>query len=80
MQLKESEWPARHKAPPRKHISPAQKKKVAEIQERRDRQAENLKIDPTIIASRSTMIRLACEAEDILDVMLPWQLELLGEG
>ena len=80
MQLNESECPVRHKSAPRKHITPVQKKRVAEIQERRDRQAQNLKIDPTIIASRSTMIRLACEAEDILDVMLPWQLELLGEG
>ena len=79
MQLKESEWPARHKAPPRKHISPAQKKKVAEIQERRDRQSQDLKIDPTIIASRSTMIRLACESEGVLDVVLPWQREVLGE-
>ena len=57
-----------------------QKKRVAEIQELRDRQAQKLKIDPTIIASRSTMIRLACESENICDVMLPWQLELLGEG
>ena len=79
MQLNERECPVRHKPPPRKNISPTQKKRVAEIQERRDRQAENLKIDPTIIASRSTMIRLACETEDIVDVMLPWQLELLGE-
>ncbi len=80
VQLKVSECPPRHKAPPRKHISPAQKKRVAEIQERRDRQAKDLKIDPTIIASRSVMIRLACEADDVFDVVLPWQLELLGEG
>ena len=79
MQLKDSECPPRHKAPPRKHISPAQKKRFAEIQERRDRQAQNLEIDPTIIASRSTMIRLACEAEDVFDIVLPWQRELLGE-
>ena len=52
---------------------------MAEIQERRDRQAQDLKIDPTIIASRSTMIRLACEAEGVLDVVLPWQREVLGE-
>ena len=80
VQLKVSECPPRHKEPPRKHISPAQKKRVAEIQERRDRQAKDLKIDPTIIASRSVMIRLACEADDVFDVVLPWQLELLGEG
>jgi len=80
MQLKESECPLRHKAPPRKHISPAQKKRMAEIQEHRDRQARNLQIDPTIIASRSTMIRLACEAEDVFEVILPWQRELLGES
>jgi ribonuclease D len=80
MQLNASECPKRHKAPPRKNISPVQKKRMTEIQERRDQQAKNLQIDPTIIASRSTMIRLACEAEDVFEVILPWQRELLGES
>jgi|TARA_B100001971_G_C18248560_1_gene576298 ribonuclease D len=79
MQLNDCECPPQHKAPPRKHISPVQKKRFTEIQERRDRHADNLQIDPTIIASRSTMIRLACGAVDVFDVILPWQRELLED-
>jgi ribonuclease D len=78
MQLRESECPTRHQAPPRKHISPAQKKRFSQIQQLRDREAKKLEIDPTIIASRSTMVRLACEAEGVFRDVLPWQQELLG--
>ena len=41
-------------------------------------QAKKLEIDPTIIASRSTMVRLACGAEGVFWDVLPWQQELLG--
>ena len=75
--LSDSECPQRHKAPPRKHISPTQKKRLNEIQTVRNRTAEDLDIDPTLIASRATMVRLACEAEGIYDDVLPWQLEAL---
>ena len=68
----------KHRAPPRKHITPAQKKRFEEIQSRRNREAEGLEIDPTIIVSRATMVRLACEADGVLDEMLPWHRELLG--
>ena len=78
MKLPAEECPERHKAPPRKHISPSQKKRLSEIQAIRDRKAEDLKIDPTLIASRATMVRLACEAEGVYDEVLPWQLEALN--
>ena len=72
------EWPERHKSPPRKHITPPQKKRFEEIQKKRDKEATHLAIDPTIIASRATMVRLACEAEGVFDDVLPWQQEVLG--
>lgn len=77
MQLPEMDCPARHKAPPRKHISPAQKKRLTEIQKIRDRRADELDIDPTLIASRTTMVRIACEAEGVAESVLPWQRDLL---
>ena len=77
MDVSEADCPARHKAPPRKHITPTQKRRLTEIQTKRDRQADELKIDPTLIASRTTMVRLACEAEGVLESVLPWQRELL---
>ena len=78
LQLQENECPSRQQAPPRKHISPAQKKRFNDIQKQRDAEARKLEIDPTIIASRSTMVRLACEAEGVFWDVLPWQQELLG--
>ena len=74
----EGDCPEKHRAPPRKHITPAQKKRFEEIQSRRNREAEGLEIDPTIIVSRATMVRLACEAEGVHDAMRPWHRELLG--
>ena len=74
----ENDCPAKHRPPPRKHISPAQKKRFEEIQSRRNREAEKLEIDPTIIASRATMVRLACEADGVFEDVLPWQRALLG--
>jgi len=77
MQINEADCPPRHKAPPRKHITPAQKRRLTEIQAKRDRRADDLAIDPTLIASRTTMVRLACEADGVLEDVLPWQQELL---
>ena len=74
----ENDCPAKHRPPPRKHISSAQKKRFEEIQSRRNQEAEKLEIDPTIIASRATMVRLACEADGVFEDVLPWQRALLG--
>jgi ribonuclease D len=77
-ELPETELPVVHKSPPRKHISPAQKKRFGELQSRRDREAGELSIDPTLIASRATLVRLSCEADGIFNEVLPWQRALLG--
>ena len=74
------EWPSPHKPPPRKHITSIQKQRFEDLQKRRDCHADSLSIDPTIIASRATMVKLACGAEGVLNDVLPWQQELLGVG
>ena len=77
-ELPEEELPIVHKSPPRKHISPAQKKRFSDLQTLRDREAGELGIDPTLIASRATLVRLSCEADEIFNEVLPWQRVLLG--
>ena len=77
-ELPEEELPIIRKSPPRKHISPAQKKRFSDLQVVRDREAGELGIDPTLIASRATLVRLACESNGIFDEVLPWQRALLG--
>ena len=44
----------------------------------RDKQAEELNIDPTLIASRSTLVKLSLEDGEERDRILPWQRELLN--
>ena len=77
-ELPEEELPVVHKSPPRKHISPAQKKRFNDLQVVRDREAVELGIDPTLIASRAMLVRLSCEADGVFDEVLPWQRDLLG--
>ena len=77
-ELREEELPVAHKSPPRKHISPAQKKRFNDLQVVRDREAVELGIDPTLIASRAMLVRLSCEADGVFDEVLPWQRALLG--
>ena len=44
----------------------------------RDRQAKKLNIAPTLIASRSTLVRLSLEDGNEREQILPWQRELLN--
>ena len=66
------------KSPPRRNVTAKQKKRFGELQERRDQHAENLEIDPTIIASRATLMALALDEEEHSAYVLPWQRELLA--
>ncbi|MBL67120.1 MAG: ribonuclease D [Verrucomicrobiales bacterium] len=73
-----SDCPQPVKPPPRRNVTAKQKKRFGELQERRDRHAENLEIDPTIIASRATLMALALDEEEYSTYVLPWQRELLA--
>ncbi len=77
--LPESAWPV-----PRPRVvlrlSPAQKNFLEHLRERRDRAARHLGLDPTLIASRSTLTRLAVDWEKHAAELLPWQRELLQDG
>jgi len=56
----------------------AQKRRVMELQKRRDAKAKELAIDPTIIASRAMLMELADDFDAAAGtVLMKWQHELL---
>lgn len=58
--------------------SRATKDDPAELKRRRDKRAAELGIDPTLIANRDTLERLAGDLEGTLPQMMAWQREVLG--
>ncbi len=77
MSVPAAEWPDK---PRHKFISATeeQKQKTAQFQEKRDKVAAELELDPTLIASRATLEALARDPEKTLPEMMKWQRELLG--
>ena len=55
----------------------AERKRFLEYSRRRDRQAQRLKLDPTVIASRADLARLAHDWEEHAAELMSWQRELL---
>lgn len=78
-QLPESAWPPPR---PRVHLrlTAAQKQFLEQLHQRRDRAAEHLGLDPTLIASRNQLSRLAADWDTHAAELLPWQRALLQDG
>ena len=57
--------------------SEAERKRLRELIRRRDQSAAELALDPTLIASRSTLIELAQDWENHQGNLMQWQRELL---
>ncbi len=74
--LNESEWPRRRlsRGAAREEVDA---EAYAAIRKRRDAEAARLGLDPTIIATRSTMEALANRPESAEDLLMGWQRELL---
>ncbi len=69
-------WPAPiHN--PRIRMTLKQNKLVSEYRRRRDRAASEFNLDPSLIASKSTLEQLAISSEESLGKLLPWQLAIL---
>jgi len=73
-----ADYPQPIKPPRRRNMSAQQKNQFEELQERRDKHAEELGIDPTIIASRATLMGLAQETLESSAGLQGWQRELLA--
>lgn len=78
-EIPESQWP-HHRRRPRKSFGAAAKLRMEALKERRDRHAVRLELDPSLIASRATLIALAADWEQNQRELLPWQRELLQNG
>jgi ribonuclease D len=60
--------------------SEPEKKRMQELERRRDRCAAELGIDPTLVASRAMLVLLAKDWEKHRDELMPWQIGLLSES
>jgi ribonuclease D len=58
----------------------AEQKRFTALRQLRDRKAADLELDPTLIASRSTLVLLSQDWEKYQGDLMKWQRELLSEG
>jgi len=57
-----------------------EKRRMHELERRRDRRAAELELDPTLIASRAMLVLLATDWEKHQKSLMQWQRELLEAG
>ena len=58
-------------------LSETAKKHLNALEQRRNTRAQELGVDPTLIASRSTLIDLSKDWEQFSPELMPWQREIL---
>jgi hypothetical protein len=51
---------------------------MEQLKNRRDRVAEDLQLDPGVIAPRQALERISREPETVGSVLMRWQQQLLG--
>lgn len=76
LQLPESDWPKMIRKP-RLRTTPEQENRFRELKKHRDTVAENLHLDPTLIAAKATLEQLSRNETAALESLLPWQRECL---
>lgn len=77
--LPQSAWPH----PIRVHgprLTLSQRRRLGHLEQRRNRRAHELAIDPTLVASRATLVALAHDWERFAPRLLPWQCAILEDG
>jgi ribonuclease D len=78
-QLPESEWPAIIRKP-RFRTTTQQESLFRELKKIRDTAAEQLQLDPTLIAPKATLEQLSRQDSLALESLMPWQKSLLKVG
>ncbi len=58
-------------------LNESEKRRLQDIEKRRNKRADELQIDPTLIASRAAMVALVADKGDSDIELMPWQKELL---
>jgi ribonuclease D len=73
----ESEWPVSHR---RFGTRPSNEtvQRAEELRRRRNRSAEDLGLEPSFIAPRSTLEAIAADGARAAALLVPWQRELIG--
>ena len=77
LKLTDSDYPARPRHVRGRGLKRDESERFEGLARRRDLQAEALGIDPTLIASRATLLELAQDGENRSRTLLPWQREML---
>jgi ribonuclease D len=73
----ESEWPVlRRRFGKRPSLETV--RRAEELRHRRDRAARELDLEPSFIASRSTLLAIAADSSRATSLLVPWQWESLG--
>ena len=75
--MPESEWPTFVRNP-RPRPTKEEEARFRELKTRRDRAAEELKIDASLIAPKATMESLAVNEAETAAKLMPWQRTILG--
>jgi ribonuclease D len=73
----ESEWPVLHRQFGTRPTVEAVKR-TEELRRRRDKSAEELSLEASFVAPRSTLEAIATDCERAACLLVPWQRELLG--
>lgn len=76
-EIPESEWPVRPKRI-RQRFDATFEQRLKEVMEARNKIAVNLGIDPSVIASRGVIEQVISGRVEPSDILLKWQLSLLG--
>lgn len=75
-----AERPTRPEKPRGRRQTGAERSRLQELERRRNRRAGELGIDPTLIATRGTLVLLSQDWEKNQDELMNWQRELLAES
>ena len=77
LQAPESKWPAsRRRSGARPSAQTVQR--TEELRRRRDKSAQELGLEPSFVAPRSTLEAIAADYRPAAGLLVPWQCELLG--
>jgi ribonuclease D len=76
LKMEEKDWPKIARKP-RQRPTQEQFARFLELKKHRDHVAEQVQLDPSLIAAKATLEGLAFRPEETLPKLLPWQRELL---
>jgi len=77
LELPEAEWPVLRRRIGKRPTAETVRR-TEELRRRRDRSAEELGLEPSFIAPRSTLEAIASDGARAVSLLVPWQRQLLA--